>query len=106
MVKNPPKCRKHGFDPWVGKIPWRRKWQPIPVFLPGKSRGPRSLAGYSPWRHKESDRTEDTQQHQQLLQEDSRRTSNVLFYWLAWIIGYLFINFHIFYVAICYDLMI
>ena len=38
-----------GFDPWVGKIPWRRKWQPTPVFLPGKSHGRRSLAGYSPW---------------------------------------------------------
>ena len=41
-------CRRHGFDPWVGKIPWRRKWQPTPVFLPGKSHGQRSLAGYSP----------------------------------------------------------
>ena len=38
--------------------PRRRKWQPIPVFLPGKSHGPRSLAGYSPWGHKESDATE------------------------------------------------
>ena len=34
---------------WVGKIPWRRKWHPTPVFLPGKSHGQRSLAGYSPW---------------------------------------------------------
>ena len=41
--------RRCGFDPWVGKIPWRRKWQPTPVFLPGKSHGERSLAGYSPW---------------------------------------------------------
>ena len=40
-------CRRH-FDPWVGKIPWRRKWQPTPVFLPGKSHGQRSLVGYSP----------------------------------------------------------
>ena len=37
------------FNPWVGKIPWRRKWQPTPVFLPGKSRGQRSLVGYSAW---------------------------------------------------------
>ena len=37
------------FDPWVGKIPWKRKWQPTPVFLPRKFRGQRSLAGYSPW---------------------------------------------------------
>ena len=44
-------CVRHGFAPWVGKIPWRRKWQPTPVFLPGESHGQRSLAGYSPmWR--------------------------------------------------------
>jgi len=45
-------CRRHkrpGFDIWVGKIPWRRAWQPTPVFLPGESYGQRSLAGYSPW---------------------------------------------------------
>ena len=42
-------CRRCGFDPWVGRIPWRRKWQPTPVFLPGKSHGQKSLAGYSPW---------------------------------------------------------
>ena len=42
-----------GFIPWVGKIPWRRKWQPTPVFLPGESHGQRSLADYSPWGHKE-----------------------------------------------------
>ena len=40
--------RRLWFDPWVGKIPYRRKWQPIPVFLPGKSRGQRSLVGYRP----------------------------------------------------------
>ena len=45
-------------DPWVGKIPWRRKWQPTPVFLPGELHGQRSLACYSPWGHKESDMTE------------------------------------------------
>ena len=39
---------------------WRRKWQPTPIFLPGESRGQRSLAGYSPWSHKESDMTEAT----------------------------------------------
>ena len=42
----------------VGKIPWRRAWQPTPVFLPGESRGQRSLAGYSPWGQKELDTTE------------------------------------------------
>ena len=44
-------------DPWVGQIPWRRKWQPTPVFLPGESHG-RSLVGYSSWGRKESDTTE------------------------------------------------
>ena len=43
--------RRRGFNPWVSKIPWRRKWQPTPVFLPGKYYGQRSLAGYSPWGH-------------------------------------------------------
>ena len=46
------RCRRCGFDPWVGKIPWRRAWQPTPVFLHGKSHGQRSLAGYSLWSHK------------------------------------------------------
>ena len=46
------------FNPWVGKIPWRSKWQPTPVFLPELSHGWRSLAGYSPWGCKESDTTE------------------------------------------------
>ena len=47
-----------GFDPWVGKIPWRRKWQPTPVFFPGKFHGQRSLVNYSPWDHKESNMTQ------------------------------------------------
>jgi len=45
-------------DPWVTKIPWRRKWLATPVFLPGKSHGQKSLVGYSPQGHKESDATE------------------------------------------------
>ena len=45
-------CRRCGFSPWVGKIPWRRKWQPRPGFLPGNSHGERSLLGYSPWGRK------------------------------------------------------
>ena len=47
-----------GSDPWVGKILWRRKWQPTPVFLPGESDGQRSLVGYSPQGRKELDTTE------------------------------------------------
>ena len=42
------RLKRHRFDPWIGKIPWRRKWQPASVVLPGKSHGQRSLAGYSP----------------------------------------------------------
>ena len=45
-------CRRPYLDPWVGKIPWRRKRQPTPVLLPGKSDGQRSLIGYSPWGHR------------------------------------------------------
>ena len=48
------RCKSCRFDPWVGKIPWSRKWQPTPVFLPGKSHGQRSLVGYSPWGCKET----------------------------------------------------
>ena len=52
VVKNSPAnagdIKRRRFDPWVGKIPWRRAWQPTPVFLPGASHGQRSLAGYSP----------------------------------------------------------
>ena len=51
-------CMRPGFNPWVGKILWRREWQPTPVFLPGEFHRQRSLAGYSPWGHKESDTTE------------------------------------------------
>ena len=58
MSKHLPTTRKTGFNPWVRKIPWRRKWQPTPVLLPGKSHGWRRLVGYSPWGHNESDTTE------------------------------------------------
>ena len=51
--------RRHGLDPCFGKISWLRKWQPTPVFLPGKSHGQRSLAGYSPWGRKESHTIEE-----------------------------------------------
>ena len=50
--------KRCGYDPWVRKIPWRRAWQPIPVFLSGKFHGQRSLASYNPWSCKESDTTE------------------------------------------------
>ena len=63
VVKNPwlmQTRRGCGFDPWVGKIPWRRKWKPTPVFLPGESHGQRGMVGYSPWGRKELDMTEET----------------------------------------------
>ena len=53
--------KRHRFDPWVSKIPWRRAWQPTLVFLPGESHGQRSLAGCSPQDHTESGMTEATQ---------------------------------------------
>ena len=56
-------CRRHkrsGFDPWIGKIPWRRKWQPTPEFLSGESQGQRSLVGCRLWGHTELDVTAAT----------------------------------------------
>ena len=63
-----PACqrRRHktpSFGPWVGKVPWRRKRQPTPVFLPGDSHGQRSLVGNSPWGQRESDPTDQLNQH-------------------------------------------
>ena len=51
-------CRRYRFNPWLGKIPWRREWLPTPVSLLGEFHGQRSLADYSPWSGKESDMTE------------------------------------------------
>ena len=58
MVKNLPVRQETWFNPWVRKIPWRREWQSIPEFLPGEFHGQKSLVGYNPWGHKESDMTE------------------------------------------------
>ena len=52
--------KRHRLDPWLGKIPWSRKWHCTPIFLPGKCHG---LMGYSPWGHKESDTTEQLSMH-------------------------------------------
>ena len=57
-VKNPPAVQETWFDPWVGKIGWRRERLPTTVFLSGEFHGQRSLVGYSPWGHRESDMTE------------------------------------------------
>ena len=58
MVNYHPQCRRSKFNPCVRKTSWRRAWQPTPVFLPREFHGQRSLAGYSPWGHKESDMPE------------------------------------------------
>ena len=57
---------RRGFSPWIRKIPWKRKWQPTPVCLPGKSHRQRSLVSYSPWGHKESDMTEQLSTHRHM----------------------------------------
>ena len=54
------RCKRNGFNPWVKKVPWKRVWQPTPIFLLGESSGQSSLAGYSPWGCKELDMTEAT----------------------------------------------
>jgi len=54
MGRNLPAMQRPGFDPSVGEIPWRRAWDPTPVFLRGEFHGQRNLVSYSPWDHKES----------------------------------------------------
>ena len=83
VVMNPPAnagdARDTGLVSQVKKIPWRREWQPIPVFLPGECHGWRSLAGYSPWGHKESDTAEGLRMHActRVVQQDAERFSNL-----------------------------
>ena len=76
MVKNPPANAgdaREGLDPWVGKISWRRKWQPTPGFLPGESHGQRSLVGYSPKGHKKSDTTEHSRTQENIKQKKKKK---------------------------------
>ena len=84
MVKNPPAMRETWFDPWAGKIPWRRTWQPIPVFLPGESPWTEEPEGYGPWGCKESDMTEShthththTHTHEEIKFRDCFTISNI-----------------------------
>ena len=60
-------CWRCSFNPCIGMFPWRRKYQITPVFLPWKSQGQRSMAGYSPWGCKESGMTETTQQQHRIM---------------------------------------
>ena len=73
-------CRRCGFNPWIGKVPWRRKWPPTPVFLPGKFHGQRCLADYSPWgskrvRHNSSKQYNTIQSYHTLTPSQSTRPS-------------------------------
>ena len=68
-----------GFNPWIRKTPWRRKWQPTPVFLPGKSHGQRSLVGCSPWGCKELDMNELLSVHTHT--HTGKKTGQ----WLSWL---------------------
>ena len=64
-------CWRPRSDPWNRKILWKRKWQPTPVFLPGRSHEQRSLVGYSLWDHKELDMTERLSTHTHILRSSS-----------------------------------
>ena len=72
MVKICLECRIPRFNPWVRKKPWRRKWQPTLVFLPGKSHGQRSLVSYSPWGRRESEMTERLNNSNKILQRGAK----------------------------------
>ena len=87
--ETPCKCRSHGFDPWVGKISWKRKWQPTPVFLPGKSQGRRSLVGYCPWGRKESDTTERLHYRYNLCIAHFTLTISFMYLQTAWTLSFL-----------------
>ena len=70
------KCRRHRFSLWVQKIPWRRKWQPNIIFLPGKALKQKNLVGYSLWGHKESDMTHQLNNKQQHLIQSWYKTGD------------------------------
>ena len=76
-------CRKCKYNPWFRKIPWRRKWQTMPVFLPGKSHRHRSLAGYSPWGHKRTGYDLVAKQFYHRMQVSSMRAGTSSVYYLV-----------------------
>ena len=88
VVKNQSPCefRSHRFDPWVGKIPWRRKWQLTSVFLPGKSHGKRGLVDYSSWK---SQRVRQDLVNKQ--QQQQRYICTILYAIQEVLISYLFV---------------
>ena len=93
MVRICLQCRRPGLNPWVGKIPWKRKWQLTPIFLPGESHGQRSLASHNPWGHKESDTTEwlTHHHHHQIVDQVSELIllGLVIFLWYDGGVGFL-----------------
>ena len=80
------RCKRLGLHSCVGKIPWRRKWKPTPVFLPGKFHGERSLAGYSPCGHK----VLDTDAGKDWGQEEKGATEDEMIVWHHWLNGHEF----------------
>ena len=74
------RCKRHGFDSWIVKIPWKRAWQSTSVFLPGESHGQRNLADYSPWGCKESDMTEHARICNWITLLYTRNTVNQLYF--------------------------
>ena len=84
--------RKPRFNPWVGKILWRKEWQPTLVFLPGEFRGQRSLVGYSPWGHRESDMTQWLTLSIFLIKKKKIQKLPVNYFWigllLSWRLGF------------------
>ena len=85
-------CRSCEFNPWVGKIPWRRKWQPTPVFLPAEFHWKRSLVSCSSWGLKESDTTKrlnNNKTSKQSYHKSNHNVSDLIDKWLSKVIGYL-----------------
>ena len=87
LVKNLPASRRPRFYSWVRKIPWRKAWQPSPVFLPGESHGQRNQAGYSPWGHRvehNNDQAQHTYQSNHYDPSASLPTSRTWFIIMDW----------------------
>ena len=97
--EHPMQCRGEGavgnnYCHWVGKIPWRQKWQPTPISLPGKSKGQMSLVGYSPWGHKRVGLDFATKQQNNTINPFGvSRLDQILFFFSFFLNFILFLNF-------------
>ena len=78
------------FNPWIGKLSWRRKWQPTPVFLPGKPHGWWNLVGYNPWGRKESDTTERLHFHSHLYMTIGKTVTLTMWTFVSKVMSLLF----------------